>query len=511
MQDVCTHCGWLVLAAAVSDRRNDPLLAPIIAAQTVLAAALAFVDIEGRPFSRDEVVTADVTRRSVGGILDVLANHDANTGLYYLLLHVWQKGGESEAWLRVPSALLVIATVPVVAVLSYRLLGFRVAAISGFVFAANPFVIHHADLARTYALSLFLMTVSMLLFVAVVRNATRLLLVAYVATTVVALLANPFSGLVLLAQFASVVGTSVDRAARRRALLGLLIACVAVLPLAVFLLMGSRDQVSWIGGVGLDTFVELASDVAGRRLLVPVMALAVVVGLACIGGVAAPDAARRLAKSERVLLVGWLVIPPLVLWLVSVAWPLFGSSYLIAVVPAYVIIASVGIVALARRWAIIVPVALAVVAGSIVASVKPDPPYEDYRAAARLVYEGARRGDAIGFSPAWARTGILVYFRQFDGEASERVPVDVALAPDGDAERVGDIFAREVGPKELVRRLEGYPRLWIVGYSSSGWHPTPEPMERVEKDFVERGYERTLVRTFGRLQVKLYERPEPAR
>ena len=139
----------------MSNRRYPPLFTAVIAAQMVLAAALAFNGIGGRPFTRDEAVTADVTRRSVGGILDVLANHDANTGLYYLLLHVWQTSGTSEAWLRVPSALLVIATVPLVAVLAYRLLGFEVAAISGFLFAANPFVILHADLARTYALSLF--------------------------------------------------------------------------------------------------------------------------------------------------------------------------------------------------------------------------------------------------------------------------------------------------------------------------------------------------------------------
>ena len=87
------------------------------------------------------------------------------------------------------------------------------------------------------------------------------------------------------------------------------------------------------------------------------------------------------------------------------------------------------------------------------------------------------------------------------------MPVDVALAPNGAADRVGDIFAREVDDAELVRRLEAYPRLWIIGYSSSGWHPTPEPMEHVEEGFVKRTYELTLVRNFGQLRVKRYERP----
>ena len=181
--------------------------------------------------------------------------------------------------------------------------------------------------------------------------------------------------------------------------------------------------------------------------------------------------------------------------------------YLIGCVPAYAIVASVGVVALTRRWTILVPVIVALVAVSAATatSITRDPGNEDYRAAARFIDEAARGGDAIGFSPAWARTGVLVYLRKLRGDASERLPVDVALAPNGSADQVGDIFAREVEPAELVRRLHAYPRLWVVGYRVSGWHPTPEPMKQVERGFVERRYKRLLQRTFGILQVKLYE------
>ena len=216
---------------------------------------------------------------------------------------------------------------------------------------------------------------------------------------------------------------------------------------------------------------------------------------------------RRLTNWERALLIAWLLAPPLILGLVSLGWPLFRPRYLIGCVPAYAIVASVGVVALTRRWTILVPVIVALVAVSAATatSITRDPGNEDYRAAARFIDEAARDGDAIGFSPAWARTGVLVYLRKLRGDASERLPVDVALAPNGSADQVGDIFAREVEPAELVRRLHAYPRLWVVGYRVSGWHPTPEPMKQVERGFVERRYKRLLQRTFGILQVKLYE------
>ena len=290
-----------------------------------------------------------------------------------------------------PSALFVIATVPVVAVFTYRLLGFRVAVVSGFLFASNPFVMYYATNARTFGLALLLVTLSMLSFVTVIRKAGRVPLVGYIAATVLALVSNPFSCFVVLAQLIALVGTSVEPAARRRVLSGLVVSGAIVLPLFLLLLLGSRDQVDWIAPVGLDTFVEFVSDVAGRHHMVPAMAIAVVAGVACVGGVAARAITRRLTNWERALLIVWLLAPPLILGLVSLGWPLFRPRYLIGCVPAYAIVASVGVVALTRRWTILVPVIVALVAVSAATttSITRDPGNEDYRAAARFIDEAS--------------------------------------------------------------------------------------------------------------------------
>ncbi len=63
-----------------------------------VAALMVGIGIGSKPFWLDEVASVSVAERSFGGILDVLGDTDSNMGLYYLLLHAWLWGGDSEGW-----------------------------------------------------------------------------------------------------------------------------------------------------------------------------------------------------------------------------------------------------------------------------------------------------------------------------------------------------------------------------------------------------------------------------
>ncbi len=190
---------------------------------------------------------------------------------------------------------------------------------------------------------------------------------------------------------------------------------------------------------------------------------------------------------------------------ISQVRPLFLARYLLASAPAIAITAAIGLVALWRRSR-----AVAIVAGAIVISLsllariqlEPIAETEDQRGAAQMVASQGREGDGLTYGPAFARVGTSWYLERRGGG----IPTDLAVAPEGQAVEVGDLYAREVSPAILSNRLKRYPRVWLVGYPDSEWHPTPEPMLEAGVRVLRDEYRRVLSRDFGDIRVELYER-----
>src|SRR3954453_22293518 len=167
--------------------------------QVLVGAAVATAAIGDASFWLDESASASVASGSVGGIFEVLGHNDANMGLSYLVLHVWMWGGDSEAWIRLFSALCMVATIPVTALLARRLFGDVVGVVAGFVLALTPYPLHYAQQARGYALALLLATMATWLFVEAAQRRRPALFIAYAVASVLAVYANAFSAFVLLA------------------------------------------------------------------------------------------------------------------------------------------------------------------------------------------------------------------------------------------------------------------------------------------------------------------------
>jgi mannosyltransferase len=466
-----------------------------VAAQTALAAVLALVGIGDRAFWQDEAASVSVAARSVAGVLDVLGDTDANTGLYYLLLHAWMRLGSGEGWVRALSALFAVATVPLTALVARRLFGTPVAVVAGFVLAPNAFLLAYAQEARTYALGLFLTTLSTWLFVRAVDDPSPRILVAYAVTAALALYANLFGALVLAAQLVAL--GFVPRGPARALVAAQGAAAVLAAPLALRLLAGEHEQVTWIPAPGPRTLVHSAYDLAGSRPLTLVLGVLVVAGLVRLARGWAESAARRRA----VLAAAWLCVPPLALFAASFATPLYVTRYVIGSLPALAIVAALGITWARARLlqvaacAVIGALSLAIWKPARVASV------EDLRAAAGLVARESRPGDGIAYVPAWTRVGVDYYLRR-----EARGPTDLALAPGGRAEQVGDLYAKEVDAATVARRLARYRRVWVASYPGSTWHPTPEPMLEAGTRVLGRRFREARSRSFGDVRIALYER-----
>ncbi len=505
----------------IESRGNGRLFALVVAAETVLAGILAGVRLGDKPLDRDEVVSVSVAQRGVSDMADVFSDFDANMALYYYALHGWLELGSSEGRIRLLSVLFAVAAVPLLAVLARRLFDERVGMIAGLVLAVNGFFVFWAQTARGYPLALFFAVLATYLFVRWVERPSRGLLAAYVVVGVVLVYLSLFAILVIAAHAVSVAFLP-GRIPRRPLVLAQGAVAVLCAPLALWLLArGSRQAggtpdftVTIVGRAGLDLTgscsVGCADDsppLNAYPLFLLVVVCVLVGAIACWRGWRADPGTLR--GWAQLLTVTWLVLPPLVEFVVSWVKPFFLATYLIGILPAIAILAGVGITTMAKRSrALAVAVAAALVALSLVEVVQYHrAPYkgDDLRAAARYVAEQAEPGDAIAYAPAWSRTGFRHYLVKTEPGARV-VPDDIALAPGGLPEQVGDLWAKELETPVVSERLAEQRRVWVVGYPDSDWHPTPEPVIAAQKTVLARDFERVSSQTFGELTVDLYER-----
>ena len=132
------------------------------------AAALRFYHLGVQPLWLDEALTWLYAGTHYQGA----AGQDVHPPLYYSLVRAWMYGvpglgippiasQDNEFFLRVPSAVLGVLTVPLVYAFGRTIGGARLAAVAALFFAIAPFQIRYAQEARMYALLTFLAALTM--------------------------------------------------------------------------------------------------------------------------------------------------------------------------------------------------------------------------------------------------------------------------------------------------------------------------------------------------------------
>ncbi|MEO8725849.1 MAG: glycosyltransferase family 39 protein, partial [Acidobacteriaceae bacterium] len=182
-----------------SDRLSWLLL--LISIALALAIRLAFLGTKS--LWLDEIWSVEIARMPWHSFLWVVRNMDPNTSLYYGLLHLWMSFGESEFSLRLLSVLFSVLTLPPLFALGTHLLGRRAGAIAALLLAVNLFDVQWSQEARTYALLVFLVTLSSLYFIKSIEGPSRKNWLLYSSFSVFAVYAHIFAVLVLFAQLAS--------------------------------------------------------------------------------------------------------------------------------------------------------------------------------------------------------------------------------------------------------------------------------------------------------------------
>ena len=160
------------------------------------------------------------------------------------------------------------------------------------------------------------------------------------------------------------------------------------------------------------------------------------------------------------LLLLWMLLPPLLLALVSLWHPLFTPRYMIFSLPAALLLAAIGAGAL-RRWRtgfVLVVLLCGISVPTIVDAYGK--PREDWRAASDAILSVATPGDAVVFFPFYTQV-MLDYYR-------DRYPVPppaihVFAPPYYDAGKdVHTLLAA------LDANPHQFPHVWVVVYRADG-------------------------------------------
>jgi mannosyltransferase len=181
----------------VGARRGRTLLAwwPL-AALTILAAALRLSTLDEQSFWYDEAFTpVHVLHASLGATLRSVVHTENTPPLWYVI--AWADARvlrTGELALRLPSAIVGIATVPVAWAIGRELTARRAAAIAAAAFVAvNPLFVWYSQEARAYGLFVFTSALAMLCFLRALHATTPRRLTAFAVTASLALLSHYFA------------------------------------------------------------------------------------------------------------------------------------------------------------------------------------------------------------------------------------------------------------------------------------------------------------------------------
>jgi mannosyltransferase len=440
-------------------------------------------------------------------------------------------GMQLEGPVRALAMLAGTATIPVIYLFGRRVGGHAVGLISAALLALNPFHIWHSQDAKMYTLLVLAALVSSLLYLKAWERNTWGLWLAYVVATWVMLTSHGMALLVLLAQLAATPfmarpeglvksARPVESDARRSGRLSaftvkwgwaMLLILGPIFPLAwlrlAALVTGTADVGGWYAPAGLnDILGTLAVSYAVNRseplwewtgaLSLALVVLAGLLALYLPGSLRLLNLSRGEANKTAPaevdegisrgraralpLLIAMLVLPVLGFWVVTLKIPLFQARYLIMGLPAYLVLAAVGLWALWRRspaLAVIPAGLLALASGASLISVNysEQAQKEDWRGAVAYVMDHTRLRDAVVVFPGYLETAVDLYYTP---GGPGRVPeVPIKSVPSLLTEGFGD---RELHT-ELFEAVKCHERAWLV--TSPVREEQEDPTHRVRQWF----------------------------
>ncbi len=422
------------------------------------AGVAAFGGTGSATLNGDELATISAASRSLAGLWELARHIDGHFLPYYVFMHFWAKAGTAELWLRLPSALAIAVAAGFLVELGRRLHSTRAGVTAAALLAVLPSVSYYGAFARSYSFAAAAVVFSFWALHRAVEAPAARRWVLYGASVALVCCTHLFAVLVLPAQLVVAAALLPGRTLLLRMLPALAAGGVPALVLGL-VGYGERHAISWIPQRGPDVLLKFPKMAAGAAEVgVPLFAVALA-GAALLWLRGSPA-----VRAWAVALLGWLLLPPLLLLAVShLVTPVYVDRYLFVTAPALALLAAVAVAGISRSGPAVAACCALVLAAGVAGAAQhvtvreSNGRFEDIPWAVRRM--DARSGDAIVFGQSTARAGFDYYG---DGSMPDDVlRVGSAPQPDGFGypER-GDVAAA----------LEGRERVWVVwrGAKSAG-------------------------------------------
>ncbi len=475
--------------------RHDIAFALGLGGACLVAGALTSFQLGRRSIVFDEAATVAYARLQFPELLHALQLSDAFFGLYYAIMHLWLRFGDSETVLRSPSVISAVAAIAAIGLLTQRLAGRRAAIIAALLAAASAPLFELGQQARPYALLAFLSTVSTWAFVTIEERPSTARWVRYAVISTIGCYVHLFLFTVVMAH--ACWAASYKRTLWNRSLLYVVTGiAIALLPL-LWVLHGYPAVNAYIKRPNLHLLIDTWYWFAGSRsiaVLGLVLAIPVVVR------------ARNHCRSTReriALLALWLLGPPLIIFAASFGKPMYTERYLVEAWPAYPIALGILLARYPPPAAIGATTALAAL-GIATIFVSKTSVLQDWRTGSEVVLREAAAGDALVVYPDRGTIPYEYYRGQFHSGGPTRIY----------PRRIPFPLVQNTGDATFWEKPSGLPaasarsrRIWFL----AGWNDD----ERTERGIralvatLPRGYRLTRREHFTHETVLRFDRMSP--
>jgi mannosyltransferase len=422
----------------------------IVVAITAVAVLPRFVNLGRESLWWDEAVSVGFAKLSWPSFQLLVSRSEANMMFYHFLLRGWIHLGQSEMAIRSLSAIAGVLTIPVVYFLAKRMFGTKEAVLGALLLAGNTFHVQYSQEARAYSLAVLLVTLSSLFFVRAVELRSVGDSIGYVIATSLAVYTHLFAVLVFAAQLASLVTLAPRKVPWRQ-----LLACVASIgllcvPFAIFFLRNDSERVSWIQRPTPSDVYHLFGAFAGGKRGIILLYLMACLAAVVFSFLKRRDPLRPYAGWHIGFLLSWLLVPIVASLVMSLRTPIFLDRYLLVSLPAFLLLAAVGVSQIQPRWAFAgAVIILTMLMARSVYRFSTTQHKEDWRGATKYLLANGSPRDALIFFHGAGRNA-FGYYSERDGNPGG---AGKTLYFDGDS---------ELSPSVYGHLREVYPRVWFI-------------------------------------------------
>jgi mannosyltransferase len=470
-----------------------------------------------KPFWFDESFSVEAARIDWRNFLHLMWWREANMSLYYVLLRIWLRFGQSPTWIRGLSVLMAAGALLAVYWVALLLFDHQVALMSAALLAFNAFDLRYSQEARSYELFLLLTALSSGFLISWLRFPTRRKRLGYITVSVLAAYAH-FYALLLLAVHWIILrcwrspDLNPPGPERKNQIRQAWIAIgIGVSPLVVFIAKTGAGPIKWIPRPGIhDLWNFFSSLTSGMPALYAAACCAAFI----------PVGRKFFNRQESwqqwryQFLLLWLLFPIGLTFVLSFARPVFLPRYMIFCLPPLVILAAAGVASLRQRWAMAVSfLAILILSAQMIPFVYGndfDKERDASGQASNFILDNGAPGDAIIFHIAETRVPYEFFRSIRAGENTASPKFAAKIGPEILFPRHAQgLDYRDFTGKptaEFVTRLPAeYPRVWVMLMNNRP-ADKPDPTTLMLSQILPQSFPVMNSWQFNKVEVRLYRK-----